>query len=325
MSGDYGRIDPLDPELRSYGYIPSDRRHQATLSWTWHLGDPAEGGFKAVLLNGWNLSGVSTYSSGQPIRLGFGTATSTRRPGARLLGNAGLPRTSTPRAATKGPGDITPTYTCDPRVRARRQGRRQDPRRQLHRPSRASARRDRSSPPTTCGHPRRNFHDITVFKDFKLGGDRRLQFRVGAFNLFNQAYPVFGHGLNDFDLTLATQCNVRVTGVSNGAGGTTDVCDPTGGYRFTDNTLAELRQDHHQARPPRRRVRSPAVLLGTADGPKGEGSGPPLFLPSGLRRYDRLTVSRAAPAPDPMSAMSLRLRGPPLLRPARRRRRRRAR
>jgi hypothetical protein len=86
--------------------------------------------------------------------------------------------------------------------------------------------------------PARSFHDITVFKDFKLGGDRRLQFRIGAFNVFNQAYPVYRvNGLNDFDLTLAAQCNVRVTGVPNGAGGTADVCDPTKGFHFTDTTL----------------------------------------------------------------------------------------
>ena len=46
---------------------------------------------------------------------------------------------------------------------------------------------------------------------------------------------------SDFDLTLDTVCNVRVNGVSNGAGGTADnVCDPRGGYRLTDNTRANF-------------------------------------------------------------------------------------
>jgi hypothetical protein len=39
------------------------------------------------------------------------------------------------------------------------------------------------------------------------------------------------------DLTLQTTCNVRLTGVSNSAGGTTDVCDPTGGFAFTQQSL----------------------------------------------------------------------------------------
>ena len=86
----------------------------------------------------------------------------------------------------------------------------------------------------------RSFHDLTVFKDFKLGGDRRLQFRVGAFNIFNQAYPGFRPN-SDIDLTLDTVCNVRRNGVPNGLGGTADnVCDPNGGYRLTDNTIANF-------------------------------------------------------------------------------------
>jgi hypothetical protein len=36
---------------------------------------------------------------------------------------------------------------------------------------------------------------------------------------------------------LQTECNVRATGVPNGNGGTADVCDPTQGYHFSQNTL----------------------------------------------------------------------------------------
>jgi hypothetical protein len=81
-------------------------------------------------------------------------------------------------------------------------------------------------------------HDITLFKNFRLGenNSRKLQFRVGLFNVFNQAVP--GVNGQDVDLTLQTTCNVRVNGVPNGAGGTADnICDPTQGYRLTDNTL----------------------------------------------------------------------------------------
>jgi hypothetical protein len=237
VASDYSRIDSLDPELRSYGYIPSDRRHQATFSWTWHLGDPAQGGAKAALLNGWNLSGVSTYSSGQPIRLGFSNGDINNDDTARGWWGTHDYLDFDATGGDQGPGDITPVYTCDPRL------------------SGGSNVGDKildincigipgfgqTGPfiaPYDMRTPARNFHDITVFKDFALGGAKRLQFRVGAFNIFNQAYPVYRvNGLNDFDLTLATSCNVRVTGVPNGAGGTTDVCDPTGGFSFTDNTI----------------------------------------------------------------------------------------
>jgi serine/threonine protein kinase len=49
------------------------------------------------------------------------------------------------------------------------------------------------------------------------------------------AAPVFLWG--DIDLALQTECDVRVDGVPNGAGGYADgVCDPTQGFRFTDLT-----------------------------------------------------------------------------------------
>jgi hypothetical protein len=76
---------------------------------------------------------------------------------------------------------------------------------------------------------------VTLFKNFGLGGDSRLQLRVGFFNLFNQAVPDLMQG--DIDLNLQVECNVRVDGVPNGAGGYANgVCDPTQGFRFTDLT-----------------------------------------------------------------------------------------
>ena len=79
--------------------------------------------------------------------------------------------------------------------------------------------------------------DLTIFKDFPLGGAKRLQLRIGFFNIFNQAFADFTNN-SDIDTTLDTDCNVRVDGVSNGAGGTASVCDPTAGFVYRDNTLA---------------------------------------------------------------------------------------
>jgi hypothetical protein len=85
--------------------------------------------------------------------------------------------------------------------------------------------------------PSRSNWDLTLFKNFKLGeGNRKIQFRFGAFNIFNQAVP--GTGGQDMDLRLDTRCNVRVNGVPNGVGGTVDnICDPTKGFSFTSQTL----------------------------------------------------------------------------------------
>jgi len=84
-------------------------------------------------------------------------------------------------------------------------------------------------------YPGRWNSDVSLFKSFALGGTRRLQLRAGFFNLFNQAVP--SPTWNDIDLDLRTECNVRVDGVPNGAGGTVDgVCDPTQGFHLTDLT-----------------------------------------------------------------------------------------
>ena len=79
-------------------------------------------------------------------------------------------------------------------------------------------------------------HDVTLFKNFRIGGERNLQFRAGFFNIFNAAYATTGI-TNDVDLLLETSCNRRVDHVPNGIGDYADgVCDPTGGYSFTDVT-----------------------------------------------------------------------------------------
>ena len=235
---DFGRIDPIDP-TRSQGTLNIDRTHLGTFSWTWHLGDPAkEGGFKGAILNGWNLSGISTYASGQPIRLGFRGDIGGDQAARAWWGTHDYANFD-PTGGDNNPGDITPIFTCDPTI------------------SRNGDVGDKVLDVNCIGIPgfgqtgpaftpfnlrsaSRSFHDLTVFKDFKLGGDRRLQFRVGAFNIFNQAYPGFRPN-SDIDLTLDTVCNVRRNGVPNGLGGTADnVCDPNGGYRLTDNTIANF-------------------------------------------------------------------------------------
>jgi hypothetical protein len=87
-------------------------------------------------------------------------------------------------------------------------------------------------------YPSRMNHDISLFKNFPIGqGSKKLQFRVGFFNIFNTAAPSPTTG-QDVNLTLQTTCNVRVNGVPNGTGGTSDnICDPTQGFSLTQNSI----------------------------------------------------------------------------------------
>ena len=70
INSEYTEIDPFDARSRSYGIQSYDRTHVANLSWNYMAPDltKSNNGFLKGLLNGWQLSGISTFSSGIPIR-----------------------------------------------------------------------------------------------------------------------------------------------------------------------------------------------------------------------------------------------------------------
>ena len=43
-------------------------------------------------------------------------------------------------------------------------------------------------PPYNLREPMRHNHDLTLFKNFTIKGDQKIQFRVGFFNIFNRAF-----------------------------------------------------------------------------------------------------------------------------------------
>jgi hypothetical protein len=236
VAGDFAGLDPFPGwEERDYGILPTDRTHILNLSWSWRLPSPKSGGVAKVLLGDWNLTGFSTWSSGQPFRPFFsgdlGGDQAERAWWGTQNYNGG--------AGTGTPGGVTPTYSCDPNLGAGNANvgekvwdvgcigipgfRQTGP----------------YYPPNTLRTPGRQFHDLTVFKDVPLGGSRRMQLRLGVFNIFNQAYPDMIN-YTDIDNQLNTTCNSQVSGVPNGAGGTATVCNPTAGYSFTDNTLSNF-------------------------------------------------------------------------------------
>jgi hypothetical protein len=233
---DFAQVDALDLE-RAYGVLLADRPHNAVFSWTWRLGDPIkEGGILGAVANGWNLSGISTYQSGEPIRVGF-TGDLGSDQAARGWFGTHDHRNYTANFGEGGSGDITPLFTCDPRQSGSDVGDKI-----LNIDCFGIPGFGQTGPfqaPYNLRGPSRSFHDLTVFKDFRIGqGDKRVQFRVGVFNLFNQAYPLGGSNEGDISVRLDTTCNRRVNGVPNGAGGFSDnVCDPTGGFSFTQNTI----------------------------------------------------------------------------------------
>ena len=198
------------------------------MSWNAFLPNPIDGNLVLKgLLNGWQLSGISTFASGVPFRLRF-TATSCRA-GSRSQ-SSGLRRSWVARVRT-----VRSVYTCDPRTSGGANvGEKLSTSLPPH-PEPAAGEIGDLIAPYDLRTPSRMNHDVTLFKNFQIRGDQKLQFRVGMFNIFNMAYasPAV---VNDIDFNLETRCLRRGTG-NNGVGGTGEVCDPFGGFELTPNAI----------------------------------------------------------------------------------------
>ena len=232
LGNEYATIDPYDP-ARTRGILSSDRTHTFNLSWNAFLPDGARGSMANSvtrgLLNGWQISGISSVASGIPLRLSLGGDAGGRPMVAAYFGTADV----------VGPGldpnnpSLAPAYTCDPRTGNTKLNTKILDINCIAVP--AFGQQGDLIPPYNIRTPTRMNHDLTIFKNFKTVGEQKLQFRAGFFNLFNQAFANTNLG-GDVTLVLDTRCRVRVTGVPNGAGGTADVCDPTRGFDFTQQT-----------------------------------------------------------------------------------------
>ncbi len=187
------------------------------------------------MFNGWQVSGISTVASGIPIWLGFSGPAGSAGIAQAYYGTPDVMVLSRPDGQGTG---LTPVYTCDPRTGNTSHGEKLLDVNCIGFPALGEI--GQVIPPFDMRTPTRINHDITFFKNFPMGGDQKLQFRVGIFNLFNNAFA--STAINgDIDLTLDTVCNAFVDGVPNGAGNFNDhVCDPTKGFSLTPNTKSNF-------------------------------------------------------------------------------------
>ncbi len=97
---DFGAINTVAP-LRewNYGLAGFDRTHIVKVNWLWSV-PQRKWGFKpaGVLLNGWQLSGITTYQSGAPVGVGYSqvsaadlSGTPSISPRILVVGNPVLP------------------------------------------------------------------------------------------------------------------------------------------------------------------------------------------------------------------------------------------
>jgi hypothetical protein len=236
LGGEYSAIDPYDAS-RTYGVLNEDRTHVLNVSWNAFLPDGAQGAmnnaFGRGLLNGWQLSGISSMASGIPYRLSFSGAAAAGSISAAYFGTADVVGPS-----NSGGNGLAPKYTCDPALSGSKVGEKVLDLNCISVP--AFGENGDLVPPYNIRQPTRFNHDLTLFKNFAVTGDQKIQFRIGFFNLFNQAYASTGADANDINLVLDTTCNVVVPNVPDGAGGTQNACDPTQGFNFTPQTKANF-------------------------------------------------------------------------------------
>jgi hypothetical protein len=245
-------VDPIDPRGRSYGILPFDRTHVFNISYNYYIPNLARGMLADHLvsreaLNGWQLSGITTYQSGFPIRLRFIGALGTANDAVAWFGtNAFI-------AQGQNTGAITPVYTSDPRMSGSALGDKVLNINSFQLP--AFGQSGPFQPPFYIRSPNRSNFDVSIFKDFKISEKKTLQFRAGFFNLFNQAYPtnfdVTNPSNSDINLTLDTistelvnlrlaqhNPNAQCPSFPNGIGGMGNTCDPRQGFQFTTGNAA---------------------------------------------------------------------------------------
>jgi hypothetical protein len=233
--------DPIDTRNRNWGILPYDRTHVFNMTYNYLVPDGARGGFSnwltRGLLNGWQMSGITNFSSGLPIKLKFsgditGGGIAAAWVGTDAFSNSGITT-----------GAIAPAFARNPQVTGGLSlGEKFMDISAIGIPSFGN-----SGPyvsPFYLRAPHRWNHDMSFFKNFNISERQKIQFRAGLFNIFNSAYPRYIQGdfsNSDVNVRLGTVCNVFVNGVPNGTGGTTDnVCDPTKGFHFDADTLANF-------------------------------------------------------------------------------------
>jgi hypothetical protein len=235
--------DPVDTRGRSWGVLPFDRTHVFNLSYNYNLPKLARGMLDHAILrgvlDGWQMSGITTFQSGTPIRLRFS--------GDLAATGQALAWYGTDAFNTQGQsvGAITPVYLKNPSRSGSSLGAKVLDINALAIPSFGDS--GPYQPPFYIRTPSRSNFDVSFFKNFAISESKKIQFRTGFFNLFNQAYPtrlsVTDPNASDIYLNLNTVCNKRVASAPNGVGGTrTDFCDPTGGFSYTQETIDKFGQ-----------------------------------------------------------------------------------
>jgi hypothetical protein len=152
-----------------------DARQRLVISYIWDLPIPAYQGAKGALLNGWSVSGITTFQSGFPIRI-------TSSDDNELQYSASFEYPGEPN-------QVAPFSTLKPQTHANYWF---DPAIYTNDPASINVLTGQpllgtigNAKRTVCCGPGINNWDFTVMKNNKIGERVNMQFRTDFFNLFN--------------------------------------------------------------------------------------------------------------------------------------------
>src|SRR5215207_2488137 len=248
-------VDPLDTRGRNYGVLPYDRTHIFNISYNYNFPDIARGDFRnwftKGVFNGWQMSGITTVQSGRPIRVRFtGTITGNSVLFANF-GNNAVAGGNSPSASGIAPIILRNASTGNTDLNGR----------YLDVAAFAVPAFGTSGPyqsPFYLRAPTTSNFDVTFFKNFNITESKKLQFRLGLFNVFNTAFANSDlgdiAGLNGQSLALNTRnvinpatgtCFRIPVGTPTGTGtiaADSTLCDPSRGFEIDPNTLSSFGQ-----------------------------------------------------------------------------------
>jgi Carboxypeptidase regulatory-like domain len=175
VDGNNNNVNPfLDPNIRNYGKAGFDRTHNFAFNYIYKLPGLSrywQNALTRTVLDGWELSGITSFISGQPIDISYSTVQGTDLMGGGgdgvdsrvvLTGNPNLPK-----------GERTPTRHFDTSV--------------VRAPNSPGDFGIGNAPKDPIRGPGINNWDISIFKNFRMGRDGRvgLQYRLEMYNAFN--------------------------------------------------------------------------------------------------------------------------------------------
>ncbi|HEY7180232.1 MAG TPA: TonB-dependent receptor, partial [Blastocatellia bacterium] len=116
--------DPIDTRGRSWGVLPFDRTHIFNLSYNYSFPNLARGAvdnrFMRAVLNGWQMSGITTFQSGTPVRLKFSGDIATNNQAIAWYGSDAFAGGGTTSSASTGA--IAPIYLKNPTISTKELG-----------------------------------------------------------------------------------------------------------------------------------------------------------------------------------------------------------